>query len=246
MPDTPASSPPGRAFATTRWSVVLAAQQGTGTAAADALETLCRAYWYPLYAYVRRRGNSPEDAQDLTQAFFARLLDRDWLNGIVPERGKFRSFLLVALQRFLANDYDRRTAQRRGGREAPLSLDADLAEQRYAAEPSLGPDEMYDRRWAMTLLDTALDRLQSEFARDGKADEFEALKGWLTAGRGEIPYERLAAGLACSEGAARVAVHRMRKRFRELFRETIAQTVAEPAQVDDEMRYVANILGRSA
>jgi RNA polymerase sigma-70 factor (ECF subfamily) len=225
---------------------VLAAQQGTGTAATDALETLCRTYWYPLYAYVRRRGNAPHDAQDLTQEFFARLLAQEWLEVVVPERGKFRSFLLVAMQRFLANEYDRRTAQRRGGREQPLSLDADLAEQRYAAEPSLGPDEMFDRRWAMTLLDTALDRLKDEFAHDGKADEFEALKVWLTAGRGEIPYERLAAELTCSEGAARVAVHRMRKRFRELFRETIAQTVADQAQVDDEMRYVASILGRSA
>lgn len=235
----------GRGFLTTHWSVVLAVQRGTEITVAKALETLCRNYWYPLYAYVRRRGNAPHDAQDLTQDFFARLLAKEWLGVVTPERGKFRAFLLTAMQRFLANEYDRRMTQKRGGGKTVLSLDADDAESRYASEPSLAPDAMFDRRWAMTLLDEALNRLKGEFERDGKPDDFAMLKNWLTASRGEIPYESLAKELDCSEGAARVAVHRMRKRFREIFRETVAQTVADPADVDDEMRYIAVALGRS-
>lgn len=228
-------------FATTRWSVVLAAGRGDDSAAAAALESLCRHYWYPLYAYVRRRGHAPHDAQDLTQAFFARLLEKNWLAGLEPERGRFRSFLLTALQRFLANDYDRRTAQKRGGSAVPFSLDAVEAEGRFAVEPSLGPDAMYDRRWAMTLLEQTLARLQAESPGD-----FEALKPWLTAGRGEVPYAGLAAQLQCSEGAARVALHRLRKRFRELFRAAVAETIADPADTDDELRQIAAILGNSA
>lgn len=233
--------PPNRAFATTRWSIVLAAGRREDAQALVALETLCRNYWYPLYAYVRRRGNSAHDAQDLTQAFFARLLEKEWLAGIEPDRGRFRTFLLTALQRFLANEYDRRTAQKRGGVTIPFSLDAGDAEGRFATEPSLGPDAMYDRRWAMTLLEQGLARLQAESPGD-----FETLKPWLTAGRGEIPYGELAAQLQCSEGAARVALHRLRKRFRELFRTAIAETLADPADLDDELRHIAAMLGRHA
>ena len=233
--------PPNRSFATTRWSIVLAAGRREDVQAAAALETLCRSYWYPLYAYVRRRGNSPHDAQDLTQAFFARLLEKDWLAGLEPERGRFRSFLLTALQRFLANAHDHRTAQKRGGGATVFSLDAEEAEGRFAAEPALSPDAMYDRRWAMLLLEQTLARLQAENAGD-----FETLKPWLTAGRGEIPYADLAAQMQCSEGAARVALHRLRKRFRELFRAAVGETLANPADLDDELRHIAAILGRSA
>lgn len=245
MPASRTTPAQGRIFLTTHWSVVLAAQHGTEVTAAKALETLCRHYWYPLYTYVRRRGHVPHDAQDLTQEFFARLLAKEWLDVVAPERGRFRAFLLVAMRHFLANEYDRTARQKRGGGQLILSLDTDDAEQRYAAEPSLAPDEMYDRRWAVILLDTTLGRLMDEYAHAGKTREFESLKEWLTAGRGEIPYAKLAIKLDCNEGAARVAVHRLRKRFRELFREAVAQTVADPAQVDDEIRYIATILGRS-
>lgn len=244
MPDT-APQPP-LLFATTRWSVVLAARRETSPEAAAALETLCRSYWYPLYAYVRRSGHAPHDAQDLTQEFFARLLAGEWLRSAAQERGRFRTFLLVALQRFLAKEWHRATARKRGGGVAPLALDAADAEQRYAGEPVLAPDEVFERRWAMTLLEQALERLCAEFAAAGKEREFELLQDWLTAGRGEIPYAELAVRLDASEGASRVAVHRMRKRFREIFRENIAQTVAEPGAVDDEIRHLAAVLGRGA
>ncbi|MDQ3624769.1 MAG: sigma-70 family RNA polymerase sigma factor [Verrucomicrobiota bacterium] len=244
MPDT--APQPSPLFATTRWSVVLAARRETSPEADAALETLCRVYWYPLYAYVRRSGQGPYDAQDLTQEFFARLLAREWLRSAAQERGRFRTFLLVALKRFLAKEWHRATARKRGGGIAPLPLDAADAERRYAGEPVLAPDEVFERRWAMTLLDQTLDGLSAEFAASGKEREFELLKEWLTAGRGEIPYADLAAQLGTSEGAARVAVHRLRKRFRELFRENIAQTVAEPGAVEEEMRYLAAVLGRGA
>ncbi len=240
----PSSDPsPSPLFVTTRWSVVLTAQ-GQPSARADlALETLCRAYWYPLYAYVRRSGRGPHDAQDLTQEFFARLLAREWLQAVVRERGQFRTFLLVALKRFLANEWHRAIAQKRGGGAALLTLDTVDAEQRYAREPVLTPDQVFDRRWAMTLLEQTLERLCAEFTAAGKDREFEAYKDWLTAARGEIPYAKLAAQLDTSEGAARVGVHRLRKRFRELFRENIQQTVADPAAVEEEIRHLVSVLG---
>jgi RNA polymerase sigma-70 factor (ECF subfamily) len=233
------------AFHTTRWSVIVAAQRESSNDADAALETLCRIYWYPLYAYVRRTGHSPHDAQDLTQEFFARLLEKEWLNSAAPERGRFRNFLLVAMKRFLAKEWQRQRAQKRGGAFTFVPLDPTQAEQRYAGEPGLGADVLYERRWALTLIDATLERLSSEFARQGKPGEFELLKDWLTAGRGEIPYAELAVKLDTSEGAARVAVHRLRKRFRELFRDAIAETVLEPAEVEDEMRHLAAALARS-
>ncbi len=242
--DTPAP-PSSPLFLTTRWSVVLAAQ-GTATAhSAAALETLCRAYWYPLYAYVRGSGRSPEDAQDLTQGFFARLLAQDWLRVVRPENGRFRTFLIVALKRFLANEWHRGNRQKRGRGQQSVPLDTLDAEHRFATEPPLTPDELYERRWALTLLDESLQRLRREFADAGKEREFEVLKEWLTADRGGIPYARIAATLSTTEGAARVAVHRMRKQFRQHFRQTIAETVEGHGDVDAELRHLIGVLSRA-
>jgi DNA-directed RNA polymerase specialized sigma24 family protein len=232
-------------FVTTRWSVVLAAQDKSSPDSAAALETLCHAYWYPLYAYVRGSGHSAHDAQDLTQEFFARLLAQDWLRVVLPEKGRFRTFLVVAFKRFLANEWHYASRQKRGAGMTHVPLDAVEAEHRFAGEPALAADELFERRWAMTLLDQTLERLNLEFAQAGKAGEFETLKGWLTAGRGEIPYGAVAAALGTTEGAARVTVHRMRKRFRTLFRENVAQTVAASEDVDVEMRQIVSILSRA-
>ncbi len=232
-------------FVTTRWSVVLAAQDKSSPDSAAALEALCRAYWYPLYAYVRGAGRSPHDAQDLTQEFFARLLAQDWLRVVAPEKGRFRTFLLVTMKRFLMNEWRRGLAQKRGAGKQTLSLDTAEAEHRFAAEPPLAPDELYERRWAMTLLDESLKRLEQEFTRAGRAAEFNCLKEWLTAERGGIPYQQIAATLGATEGAARVAVHRLRKQFRAFFRQTIAETVAADDDVEAEMRHLVSVLSRA-
>ena len=232
-------------FLTTRWSVVLKAQDKSSPNSAAALEALCRAYWYPLYAYVRGTGRSPQDAQDLTQEFFARLLARDWLRVVQPQKGRFRTFLLVSMKRFLTNEWHREMTQKRGGGTVILPLDVAEAQHRFACEPPLAPDELFEHRWAMTLLNEALDRLQREFAETGREKEFASLKECLVAERGAIPYGRIASALGTTEGAARVAVHRMRKQFRQLFRETIAETVETDADVEAEMRHLAAVLSRA-
>ena len=231
-------------FVTTHWSVVLSARQKDSPESAAALETLCCTYWYPLYAYVRRQGHSPPDAQDLTQEFFARLLQKDYLKAAAREKGRFRTFLIVALKRFLANEWDRLRAQKRGGGQHPVSLDTELAEERYRIEPAADAtaDRVFERRWALTLLDRTMTRLREEFAASGRAREFDRLKGCLTAERGEIAYAEIASELEMSEGAARVAVHRLRKRFREVFREEIAQTVSGPEEIEEEVRYLMGAL----
>ena len=249
MPQESFASPAAHAgarFATTRWSIIAAACDGPTLEADAALEALCRAYWYPLYAYVRRSGHSAADAQDLTQAFFARLLEKSWLRDARPGLGRFRSFLLVALKRFLAKEWRRENARKRGGGLAFLALDADEAESRYAVEPALGPDEIYERRWALTLLDRALSGLAEEYRASDRAAEFEALKGHLVSPRGEIDYEATAAELGLSAGAARVAVHRLRKRFREAIRAEIAETVAAPGEFDVELAHFVKILAARA
>ncbi|MGA2051672.1 MAG: sigma-70 family RNA polymerase sigma factor [Opitutales bacterium] len=235
---------PGR-FATTRWTVVLAAGRETSPQAARALEELCGAYWYPLYAYVRRRGHGREDAEDLTQEFFARLLERDYLQAAARAKGRFRTFLLVAFQRFLANEWDRARAQKRGGGRPVLPLEAETAERRYQIEPvdELSADRIYERRWALTLIEETVGRLRREFAQAGKAGEFEQLKSFLTADREKIPYAELAVSLGQAEGALRVAVHRLRRRFRELFRQEIAQTVSSPEEIEAELRHLLAALG---
>jgi RNA polymerase sigma factor (sigma-70 family) len=232
-------------FLTTHWSVVLAAKDGSSPESVAALEVLCRTYWYPLYAFVRHQGHSPSDAQDLTQEFFARLLAKEYLRAADREKGRFRTFLRVALRRFLANEWDRERRLKRGGGQPPLPLDAVAAEHRYQAERDdvLPPDHLYERRWARALLEQVLSRLRAEYAAGGKTAEFERLKGGLTAERGGIAYADIAAALVLSEGAARVAVHRLRKRFRVLFRAAVAETVSTPEEVEDELRYVVGLLG---
>lgn len=232
------TSPPGDIFATTRWTMVLAAGQRSTPESDVALEELCRTYWYPLYAYVRRRGHAKEDAEDLTQAFFARLLEKNSLQGLSSERGKFRAFLLAALKHFLANEWDRASRQKRGGGAVHLSLDWESGDERYQCDvvDTLSPDLQYDRAWAVTLLERVVTRLREEHAAEQKAELFDALKPFLTMEKGAIPYVEVAAQLEMSEGAARVAVHRLRQRYREVLREEIAQTLADPSTVVDEMQ----------
>ena len=239
------SASPSPIFATTRWSVVLAARHEETRASKQAMETLCQAYWYPLYAYVRRDGHSPHDAQDLTQEFFARLLEKDWLQAAGPEHGRFRTFLLVAMKRFLINEWHKNAALKRGGHITHVPLDAEDAERRFASEPELAPDAIFERRWAMTLLDQTLTKLEAEFACEGKADHFQSMKHCLTMDRDRISYAALTAKIDSNEGAARVAVHRLRKRFRALFRENIAATLAEGENVETEMQHVVTVLGGS-
>ncbi len=235
---THATGPPRDYFATTRWTVVLAAGS-RGTPKADvALEELCRTYWYPLYACVRRHGHSREDAEDLTQSFFARFLQKNYLEKLRSEHGKFRAFLLAALKHFLANEWDRARRKKRGGGVPLLSLDWQDADSRYQIDPAdqLSPDKIYDRAWAVTLLERVIGRLRAENAAEGKALLFEQLRPFLMLGRSDIPHAQAAAGLAMTEGAVRVAVHRLRRRYRELLREEIGQTLADPAQVEEEIR----------
>jgi RNA polymerase sigma-70 factor (ECF subfamily) len=225
-------------FATTRWTVVLAAGGRPAPEADAAMAELCQAYWYPLYAYTRRRGCSREDAEDLIQGFFARLLERNCLDGLASDKGRFRAFLLAALKHHLANEWDRARRLKRGGGAVHFSLDWQDADTRYSHDvvDPLSPDRVYDRAWAVTLLEQVLGRLQEECTTEGKAMLFETLKPFLTVGKKAIPYAEAAGALGLAEPAARVAVHRLRRRYRELLREEISHTLTDPGQVDDEMR----------
>ena len=229
-------SRPPQYFATTHWSVVLAATRNDTTRAHAALEQLCQAYWYPLYAYVRRRGHSPHDAEDLTQAFFARLLERESLANVDPQRGRFRSFLLGAINNFLVNEWEKLQAQKRGSGQRPVSLDVAVAEERFDAQTmdTMTPDKAFDKEWATALLDKVLCQLEAEF-RD-KPQMFSELKRTLAGSRESQPYADLAQQLGMSEGAVKTAVHRFRKRYRELLQAEIAATVASPEDVDAEMK----------
>jgi RNA polymerase sigma factor (sigma-70 family) len=231
-------------FVTTHWSVVANAGQSDSTRAQSALAGLCETYWYPLYAYVRRRGYSPEDAQDLTQEFFARLLARNWVGSADREKGRFRSFLLTAMNHFLADEWDRVKAQKRGSGQRVLPLEAGSAESRFQLEPPdpLTPEMIYERRWAQTLLETVFEQLRRAYAAEGKAALFDELKGSLVQARAAIPYAEQAVRLKLSEGALRVAVHRLRQRYRELLRAEIAHTVTGPAEVEEELRYLFRVL----
>jgi len=235
---TPSPPEAGDIFATTHWTVVLAAGRRSTPQTDRALEELCHTYWYPLYAYVRRQGHSKEDAEDLTQGFFACFLGRNYLEGLSSEQGRFRAFLLAALKHFMANEWDKSQRQKRGGGAAPLSLDWQDADSRYQINPAdqLSPDKLYDRAWAMTLLEQVITRLRGESAAEGKGEVFEQLKPFLMAGQSTIPYADVAVRLGLNEGAARVAVHRLRKRYRELLRGEISQTLSDPADVEEEMR----------
>ncbi|MCU0784974.1 MAG: sigma-70 family RNA polymerase sigma factor [Verrucomicrobia bacterium] len=237
----------GGVFITTRWSVVLAAKDKACPDSAAALETLCRTYWYPLYAFVRRCGSSPQDAQDSTQEFFRLLLEKRWLDQADREKGRLRTFLITALKHFMAKEWRRQSAQKRGGGQDCIPMDTEFAESRYAADPvaSSAADEVFDRQWALTLLELAMARLEGEFANAGRAGDFTVLKEFLALSHGTIDYRSAAARLHISEGNARVAVHRLRKRFRELYREAISQTLPDDADLDAELRHLANALARS-
>ena len=231
--------PAGQArFATTHWSVVLQAGREESPQAGEALERLCRTYWYPLYAYVRRKGHDPNDAQDLTQEFFARLLRGNFLNTVEQRKGRFRSFLVASLEHFLVKEWVRVNRQKRGGGQLIFSLDEEGAENRYALEPAdkLSAQKLYERRWAMTLLDQAMKRLGDECRENGKTELFQHVKNLLSGDTREEGYRALATGLDMSEGAFRVAVHRLRQRYGILLREEIAQTVATQEEVDEEVR----------
>ena len=211
-----------------------------------ALEQLCRAYWFPLYAYVRRRGHTKEDAEDLTQAFFARFLAKNYLAGLSAERGRFRAFLLASLKHFLINDWKKSQRQKRGGGEAPLSLDWQTADTKFqvAATNEPSPDKAFDREWALALLARVIERLQKECEADGKAKLFGELKIFLTAGKEGAAQTEVARTLGMEEGAVRVAIHRLRKRYRQLLRDEIAQTLADAADVDEEMRALFGAFSR--
>lgn len=242
---TDASSRPRNYFATTHWSLVLKAGRSDSTQARHALEKLCRTYWFPLYAYVRRRGYNPEDAQDLTQGFFVRLLEHQSIAAADPERGRFRSFMLGAMNHFLADERARAQAQKRGGGRHVVHLDVAAAEQRLDSElkDNITPDKAFDRQWAAALLNAVLDGLAEEYAGEGKKDLFEALKQTLAGARESQPYAELAQCLAMNEGAVRTAVHRLRKRYRELLRTEIANTVGSEAEVEEEIRHLFRISG---
>jgi RNA polymerase sigma factor (sigma-70 family) len=233
-------------FTTTHWSVVLAARDEDLPEAQAALETLCCSYWYPLYAFVRRQGHSPHDAQDLTQAFFMSLLGRDFLRNVGPEKGRFRSFLLACLKRFLADEWRKAQASKRGAGRPVLALDELLAERRYQQEPAdlADPEALFERRWALTLLDRVLNRLAEEFQAAGKGDTFDRLQPFLVGEKAGETYGEVASALKTTEGSVKMMVLRMRDRYRALFRGEIAQTVARPADVDEEIRHVASILRR--
>ncbi len=248
MADETVSSAPAErqsVFATTRWSVVLTAgTHNDTTRARDALARLCQTYWYPLYAHVRRRGYAVHDAQDLTQAFFARLLERQSLSSADPERGRFRSFILTAMNHFLSSEWKKGMAQKRGGGCPSLSLDWASAEQRFDLEPAThaAPDKLFEKQWALTLLAEVLNRLEREYQTEAGADLFAALKQTLMGVRESQPYAELARSMGMNESAVKVAVHRLRKRYRELIRAEIANTLDHSEDVESEMRHLFQVL----
>jgi RNA polymerase sigma-70 factor (ECF subfamily) len=222
--------------------MVLAAGQNLSPHASAALENLCRTYWFPLYAFVRRHGYNPHDAQDLTQGFFARFLEKDYIGLADPARGRFRSFLLVCLKNFLSEEKRHAGRLKRGGGQTVVSWDAEAAEERFRAEPAdhLTPETIYERRWALALLEQALDRLGEE--ESGHAQHFAALKEYLWGEKSSASYAEIGARLDMTEGAVKVAVHRLRRRYRELLREEVAQTVASHDEIEQELRHLLAIL----
>ena len=223
---------------------MLAAGQSDSVGAKAALENLCRTYWPPLYAFVRRQGHSPADAQDLTQEFFTRLLQKNYLGSVDPAKGRFRSFLLASMKHFLANEWDKAKAAKRGGGIVFVPINVDSAETACGVDPAdqLSPDKLFERRWALTLLEQVLSRLREEHARGGKHDLFEQLKSTLAGQRDSLPYAAIAARLGMSEVAVKVTVHRLRQRYREILREEISHTVCGPQEVEDELRALFSAL----
>jgi RNA polymerase sigma-70 factor (ECF subfamily) len=243
---SPLREAPHSIFATTHWSIVLSAGHSDTTRAETALAKLCQAYWYPLYAYVRRRGHSVEDAQDLTQEFFARLLEKNWIGSADREKGRFRSFVLTAMKRFLADEWDKARAQKRGGGVPLLPLQFDTAETRLSREPvdEVTPEHNYERQWVLTLLEQVLNRLRTEYEQEGNASLFAEINPCLVGDRQSLPYAELGKKLALTESAVKSAVHRLRQRYRKLLRDEIAETVAAPGEVEDELRHLFTVLAR--
>ena len=231
-------------FPTTRWTLVVAAGGPQRKETRSALADLCENYWYPLYAYLRRRGYAADEAQDLTQEFFVRVLEGRYLDRADPEKGRFRSFILTSLKFFVADEGDRQRALKRGG-GAVVPLEFSSGEERYQREPAHDetPERIFERRWALSLLDRVVEKLRNEFIQHGRPEHFEQLKVFLL-GQSDAPYALLANEMNTSEGALKVAIHRLRKRYRELFRQEIADTVADPAEVESELRYLAAVLAR--
>jgi RNA polymerase sigma-70 factor (ECF subfamily) len=234
-------------FVTTHWSVVLTAARSDSTQAREALGHLCRLYWYPIYYFVRRQGYPVHDAQDLTQEFFARLLEKHWIASADQSRGRFRSFLLMILKRFLAGEWHKAHAQKRSGGPACELLPLDAAETRYSREPAdpCTPEDAFEKQWALTLLENVMGRLRADYEQDGRGLLFETLKPCLMGSRESQPYTTLAAALGMSEGAVKVAVHRLRERYRDQLRVAIAGTVAEPGDVDAELKHLFRVLARN-
>ena len=231
-------------FATTQWSQVLAARDGSDTRARDALASLCETYWYPLFAYVRGKGHEPEAAADLIQGFLATLLEKDYLSSVDPDAGRFRSFLLASLRHHLSHERERLRALKRGGGIPTLSLDVRDAEGRYRLEPTdtLTPEQVFERRWAMTILGRALKRLKQASGEDGSDQRYELLKPYLVGEEPRRPYRETAARLGMTEVALRSAVHRLRKRFATTLRQEIAETVADESELDEEVRYLLTVI----
>src|SRR5262245_13433465 len=236
-------------FDSTQWSLVLSAAQGSSPEADQALSILCSVYWPPLYAYIRRKGYAVPEAQDLTQAFFVRLMEKNYLQDVQRGRGKFRSFLLASLKHFLANEWDRAQTQKRGGGISIVPLEIESAEEQYIAERAdyLTPEKIYERRWVLTLIDRVFRQLEKEFEVSGRATIFAQLKTFITESENRIPHRQIAADLGMTEGAVKVAVHRLRRRYRDLMRAEVGRPIACPSnsdEVDDELRYLLSALSR--
>jgi RNA polymerase sigma-70 factor (ECF subfamily) len=227
-------------FSTTQWSQVLTARDATGTEADRALAELCECYWYPLYAYVRRQGHSADEARDLTQAYFASLLEKDYLKDVEPSKGSFRNFLLTSLRNFLSHEWEKARTLKRGGGTQTISLDYEAAETRYDLEPAdtTTPEQVFERRWTLMVLERALERLREWAAANGSEEQLQHLEPVLTGERPQAPYRKVAEDLGMSEGAVKAAVHRLRQRFGALLREEIAATVSDPAEIDGEVRHL--------
>jgi RNA polymerase sigma-70 factor (ECF subfamily) len=244
IPDGQAQPPRADPFLTTQWSLVLLARERASPQADAALATLCRTYWYPLYAYIRRQVHTAEPAEDLTQEFFARLLEKDFLRNVDRDRGRFRAFLLACCKHFLANERDRAGARKRGGDCSILSLDFQSAADRYRLEPAntMTPEKLFERRWALTLLDQALEQLGREFRQAGKSELFEHLKGALVGGAEQLSHAQIGAALGMTEAAVKKAAQRLRERYRAILRELIAATVEGPGEIDDEIQTLFAVL----
>ena len=240
MPDSGFPAPRAGRFATTRWSLVIAAGQKANARSAEALASLCEMYWYPVYAFIRRQGCHADEGADLTQEFFARVLEKNYFHDADPARGRFRAFLCGSIRHFLSNERDRARTLKRGGKQPPISLDVETAEGRYQLEPrdDLTPEKLFDRRWALVLLERVLARLRDEHLSAGKGELFDRLKGFLTGDSEGVPYADVAKALEMTEGAVKVAVHRLRRQFRELLIQEIAETVSDPADIDAEIEYL--------